>query len=74
MSAKIGDIKSAHKLLAAGCLLYMCRKYTLTEKVKHGLTSYVLQSHTLHATFLYISKYSEDTKSDKLSISLVKVF
>ena len=50
MSAKIGDMKSAHNLLAASCLLHMCGKYTLIGKVRHGLTSYVLQSHTLHVT------------------------
>ena len=56
MSAKIGDMKGVHKRLAAGYLLHMFGKYTLIENMIHGLTSYVLQSHTLHVTILYISK------------------
>ena len=42
MSAKTGDVKGAHKLLAAGSLLQMCGKYTLIEKVRYVLTFYVL--------------------------------
>ena len=65
MSAEIGDMKSAHTLLAADYLLHMCGKYTLIEKVRHELTSYVLLSHTLHMTILHISKYLECTQIDK---------
>ena len=51
---EMGDVKDAHKFLAVSCLLHVFGKYTLIEKVRHGVTIYVFQSHTLYMTILYI--------------------